>query len=117
MAWRAPFGLQAVVYPLFWSDVHMFRYMLFGFTGQISVNKSLGNLEIGSNHDVTIVAVDERGLRSQENALVVITVVDGDILEGGPFFSSTHYHFTIEENAPFASYVGSVEAVSSGMGI
>lgn len=80
----------------------------------MSVENSLENLDIGLTYDITISAVDERGLQSSQNALVVITLIEGGSLQERPFFSSSHYRFIISEDAPVASSVGSVEAVSSG---
>ena len=87
-------------------------FAFFYVVGQLSVARSLGDLEIGSVYQLTIAATDQRGLTSSQSANVTLTIVDGESPIGGPVFSSASYEFEVDENAAVLTAFGGVTANS-----
>ena len=76
------------------------------------MTRSLG--QSPSVHRLEVTATDGGGLRSPANAEVALSVVAGG--ERPPLFEPTRYLYSIAEDAPVGSRVGSVRATAGQTG-
>lgn len=84
-------------------------------TGEIFVNKpSLLSSRTQPHHKLNISASDGGGLRSPQNAVVYINVIDS--MHRPPIFEKTRYTYSVKEDVPRGTVVGSVLATSSDSG-
>ena len=82
-------------------------------SGLVTLLKAL-NREVDDFHQFNVSATDGGGLKSNNTALVQVTVLD--INDEPPIFEASSYNFTIVENSPVNSILGSVFASSKDLG-
>ncbi|XP_055296378.1 protein dachsous [Sitodiplosis mosellana] len=84
-------------------------------TGEIFVSKpSLLSSRTQPHHKLNISASDGGGLRSSQNAVVYINVIDS--MHRPPIFEKTRYTYSVKEDVARGTVVGSILATSSDSG-
>ena len=82
-------------------------------SGLVTLLKALDR-EAEDFHQFNVSAEDGGGLKSKNTALVQVTVLD--VNDEPPIFEASSYNFTIVENSPVNSILGSVFASSKDLG-
>lgn len=84
-------------------------------TGEIFVNKpSMLSSRTQPNHKLNISASDGGGLRSSQDAVVYINVID--LMQRPPIFEKSRYSYSVKEDVSSGTVIGSVLATSSDLG-
>lgn len=84
-------------------------------SGEIFVNKpSMLSSRTQPNHRLNISASDGGGLRSTQDAIVYISIIDS--MHRPPVFEKSRYTYSVEEDVPRGTIVGSVLATSTYSG-
>lgn len=84
-------------------------------TGEIFVSKpSMLSSRTQPNHKLNISASDGGGLRSTQDAVVYISIIDS--MHRPPVFEKSRYTYSVEEDVPRGTIVGSVLATSTYSG-
>lgn len=84
-------------------------------TGEIFVNKpSMLSSRTQPNHKLNISASDGAGIRSTQDAIVYITIIDS--MHRPPVFEKSRYTYSVEEDVSRGIVVGSVLATSTYSG-
>lgn len=84
-------------------------------TGEIFVNKpSMLSSRTQPNHKLNISASDGGGLRSSQDAVVFINVIDS--MQRPPIFEKSRYSYSVKEDVASGTVIGSVLATSSDSG-
>lgn len=85
-------------------------------SGEIFINKpSMLSSRTQPNHRLNISASDGGGLRSTQDAIVYINIIDS--MHRPPIFEKSRYNYSVKEDIARGTVVGSVLATSSDSGM